>query len=220
MRAYDREYLFDAMETLGEAFDCAANRADISVQQFFDLFVSTGVADAFGAGSPKYVAGASGVELLLDVCYRASVDVGVPLVDLLSCGDSAEYWCGWSLAFWQWSTGRPFRNIAQLVSMDELVALYHPLHEAAEEKFVEVAESRARALPAPLKRVREARGLSQAALAERSGVSLRSIQQYEQRKKNINHGQGQALYRLSVVLGCRIEDLLEYPIDGSWKEIA
>lgn len=220
MRAYDREYLFDAMETLGEAFDCAANRAGIPVQQFFDLFVSTGVADAFGTGSPKYVAGASGAELLLDVCYRAGMDVGIPLVDLLSCGDGAEYWCGWSLAFWQWSTGRPFRNIAQLMPMDELMALYHPLHEAAEEKLVEVVESRVGTLPAPLKRIREERGLSQAALAERSGVSLRSVQQYEQRQKNINHSQGQALYRLSVVLGCRIEDLLEYPIDGNGKEKA
>lgn len=217
MRAYDREYLFDAMETLGEAFDCAANRMDMPLQEFFEMFVSTGVADAFGAGAPRYVAGTSGAELVLDVCYRAGVDAGVPLVDLLSYGEGPAYWCGWSLAFWQWRTGRPFRNIAQLVTMDELAAWYHPLHEAPEEKFVEVAESHVRPLPAPLKRVREERGLSQAALAEWSGVSLRAIQQYEQRKKNINHGQGQALYRLSLALGCRIEDILEYPLDDDWR---
>lgn len=50
------------------------------------------------------------------------------------------------------------------------------------------------------------------ALAEKSGVSLRAIQQYEQRCKNINHGQGASLYRLAQTLGCRIEDLLEYPL--------
>ena len=65
---------------------------------------------------------------------------------------------------------------------------------------------------APLKSWREQRGLSQVALAEKSGVSLRAIQQYEQRCKNINHGQGVSLYRLAQTLGCRIEDLLEYPL--------
>lgn len=65
-----------------------------------------------------------------------------------------------------------------------------PLHEAAEQKFVEVIEERVARRGAPLKSWREQRGLSQVALAEKSGVSLRAIQQYEQRCKNINHGQG------------------------------
>lgn len=49
MRAYSEDYLFDAMEVLGEAFDCAANRAGLRLGQFFEMFVATGVADAFGA---------------------------------------------------------------------------------------------------------------------------------------------------------------------------
>ena len=75
------------------------------------------------------------------------------------------------------------------------------------EKFVEkrVAEQKE-------KHVEKRRGLSQVALAEKSGVSLRAIQQYEQRCKDINHGQGASLYRLAQTLGCRIEDLLEYPL--------
>ena len=66
MRAYDESYLADAREVLGEAFDCAANKADMPLQRFFELFVATGVADAFGKGCPRYVAGSSGVELFLD----------------------------------------------------------------------------------------------------------------------------------------------------------
>lgn len=46
-------------------------------------------------------------------------------------------------------------------------------------------------------------------LPERSGVSLRSIQMYEQRNKNINRASGESLYRLSKVLGCTVEDLIE-----------
>ena len=164
MQAYSEDYLFDAMEALGEAFDCAANRVNLGLDQFFEMFVATGVADAFGAGAPRYVSGSSGIELVLDVCYRAGLDIGVPLADMASDGEGPDYWCGWVLAYWQWETGRPFRTIGRVTTMEEIRA------------------------------------------------SLRAIQQYEQRCKNINHGQGASLYRLAQTLGCRIEDLLEYPL--------
>ena len=131
---------------------------------------------------------------------------------MASDGEGPDYWCGWVLAYWQWETGRPFRTIGRVATMEEIRALYWPLHEAAEQKFVEVIEERVARRGAPLKSWREQRGLSQVALAEKSGVSLRAIQQYEQRCKNINHGQGSSLYRLAQTLGCRIEDLLEYPL--------
>ena len=60
-----------------------------------------------------------------------------------------------------------------------------------------------------LKRIRTVYGCTQAELSERSGVSLRSIQMYEQRNKDINKASAEALYRISKVLGCTIEDLLE-----------
>lgn len=50
---------------------------------------------------------------------------------------------------------------------------------------------------------------TQAELAKRSGVGLRSIQMYEQRNKNINKASAETLYRLSKVLGCMMEDLIE-----------
>ena len=59
--------------------------------------------------------------------------------------------------------------------------------------------------------IREARGVSQAQLAELSGVAKRSIQLYEQRVNDIDKAQSQTLYKLSRVLGCAIEDLLENP---------
>lgn len=60
-----------------------------------------------------------------------------------------------------------------------------------------------------LKRVRTAYGFTQAELAERSGVSLRSIQMYEQRNKNINKASADTMYSLAKVLGCTMEDLIE-----------
>ena len=63
-----------------------------------------------------------------------------------------------------------------------------------------------------LKRIRENRGLSQAELAEQSGVNLRNVQMYEQRVNGIDKAQSNILYKLSRVLGCNVEDLLENPM--------
>lgn len=60
-----------------------------------------------------------------------------------------------------------------------------------------------------LKRIRATKGYSQKQLAELSGVSLRSIQMYEQRRKDINKAQSDSLHRLAKALGCTMEDLLE-----------
>lgn len=60
-----------------------------------------------------------------------------------------------------------------------------------------------------LKRIRSAKGYSQKQLAELSSVSLRSIQMYEQRQKDINKAQSDSLFHLAKVLGCTMEDLLE-----------
>ena len=60
-----------------------------------------------------------------------------------------------------------------------------------------------------LKRIRVARGYSQKQLAEMSGVSLRAIQTYEQRQKDINKAQSDSLHRLAKTLDCKMEDLLE-----------
>ena len=60
-----------------------------------------------------------------------------------------------------------------------------------------------------LKRVRKNAGLSQRELAEVSGLPVRTIQQYEQRQKNINKAQAEYLVALSKALYCDIESLLE-----------
>ena len=60
-----------------------------------------------------------------------------------------------------------------------------------------------------LKRIREEKNVTQAKLAEASGVSLRMIQYYEQGVKDINKAQGHTLYDMAKALGCSIEDLLE-----------
>ena len=124
---------------------------------------------------------------------------------------SPEYWTGWALTYFQWFTRRPFKNITGCVTIAELLQLYPTLHEASEEKFAETLNRIIcnKNLPPRLQKRRKDAGLTQRKLAERSGVKLRTIQQYEMRAKNINKAAAETLWQLVQRLPCNMEDLLE-----------
>ena len=92
-----------------------------------------------------------------------------------------------------------------------MMNIYPALHEADLSKTAAVFDKRYRAFfqETTLKRIRCSVGFSQRELSEKSGVSLRSIQMYEQRNKDINKTQAITLYHLAKALGCKTEDLLE-----------
>ena len=96
--------------------------------------------------------------------------------------------------------------------MKDLMRLYEPLHEASEDRAADAIESLIdrKAQPTRLKTIRQARGMTQEQLARASGASLRAVQQYEQRAKDINGAHAMKLYALARTLGCTMEDLLEF----------
>ncbi len=210
MYAYDEIYLNDAMKNLGEAFDYSATALNISMDEFLDMFIISGIAEQFAAGVPKFVSGLSGTELVWEVLNRTKKDTDL-LAPQMEYDYSPEYWCGWILAFYQWNTGRSFKEIKKYLPMREIYKLYPTLHEASEEKFVDVANSllEHKKMPTKLQEVRKAIGLSQKELSIKSGVTLRMIQQYEQRAKDINKATASNLFALAGALGCKAEDLLE-----------
>ena len=60
-----------------------------------------------------------------------------------------------------------------------------------------------------IKEARKYRKMTQKQLAEAAGVATGTIQQYEQRQKNINKAQVEYLFMLAQALCCRVEDLVE-----------
>lgn len=208
--AYDEIYLDDAMKNLGEAFDYSATVLNIPMDDFLDMFIISGIAEQFQRGVPKFVSGLSGTELALEVLNRTGNDsaYNTPQTEY-DC--SPEYWCGWILAFYQWNTGKSFKEIKKYIPMSEIYKLYPTLHEASEEKFIDVANSilERKNLPTKLQTIRKAIGLSQKELSDKSGVTLRMIQQYEQCAKDINKSTATNLFALAGALGCNAEDLLE-----------
>ena len=124
---------------------------------------------------------------------------------------SREYWIGWAVAYYQWFSGRKFSDIFEVLSFENLQRMYAPLHEADISKFADIVDAKVREYFADtnLKRIRTLYGCTQAELARRSNVSLRSIQMYEQRNKDINKASAETVLSLAKVLGCTMEDLLE-----------
>ena len=96
--------------------------------------------------------------------------------------------------------------------MREILRRYSILHEVSEDRAIDALNRtiRGKSLPTRLQRRRKDCGITQRELSEKSGVNLRTIQQYERRSKDINRAAGATLRALSIALSCQIEDLLEY----------
>ena len=216
IRAYDEQYLSDAMHNLGEAFDFARNVCRIELDTFLSMMISSGVAALFEKGTPKYVSGMSGTELVLDVLKKSGLEQEKASVQTeYDC--SPEYWTGWIVAYFQWYTGRSFQSISEVLSMREILRLYPPLHEVSEDRAIDTLNNiiLKKALPTRLQARRKNCKLTQRKLSEMSGVNIRTIQQYEQRQKNINKAQAEYIFMMASALGCQPEALIEH----CWNEM-
>ena len=208
--AYDKVYLDKARSALGRMLDFAVHDLGYDIGEFFDLFISTGTAERFETGDYTLLVGKSGVELAYEVLDRALGSVE-RISPRYTANSSEEYWTGWALAYYQWETALSFREIVRYVPIKEIRALYSPYHEMDIRQFVDKINDLYRAAKPDtnLKVLRQRAGLSQRELAERSGVPLRTIQQYEQRQKQINKAQAEYLAMLAKALRCDMEDLIE-----------
>lgn len=210
IHAYPEIYLSKAQSVLGDVFDYAVNTCDIPGNTFVKLFIASSVSKRMENGEPAYIAGKSGIEIVVEIVAETK-EQELQIEPQEHFGRSREYWIGWAAAYYQWYTDKRYSDIFTVISFEDLQKMYYSLHEADITKFVDIVDSRMKEYFSEinLKRVRTAYGLTQAELSKRSGVSLRSIQMYEQRNKNINKASADTIYRLAKVLGCTMEDLIE-----------
>lgn len=209
-RAYQEMYLSNAQSMLGEAFDYAMNDCHIPGETFGKLFVASSVSKRMENGEPNFLAGKSGADMVSDILMETTgkAPQAAPGEHLTR---SREYWIGWAIAYYQWYSGRTYTEILKAITYEELWRMYDPLHEADISKFASILDARIRETfpDTNLRRIRRTYGCSQSELAIHSGVSLRSIQMYEQRNKDINKASAETLLKLSKALGCTMEDLIE-----------
>lgn len=62
-----------------------------------------------------------------------------------------------------------------------------------------------------LKKLRQAKGLSQSQFAEKAEMSVRTLQHYEQGSKDFDHARIDTLLKACLVLNCSLEDIIENP---------
>ena len=235
-RAYDEILLERASGTLGRMLDFAVHSLRQDPSAMMDLFVSCGLASLFEQGDVSVIAGMSGIELAYEILGRSGLayERAMPRH---TASLSPEYWCGYALARVQWESGLPFSRVMKSFSVSGFISDYNrerfeyldslPLDIRADERTGKIREfGRNYALEAvpeivsavssaagsdgtALKSMRMRNGMSQSQLAKASGVPLRTIQQYEQRQKDINKARAEYIIALSGALGCDPSSLLE-----------
>ncbi len=210
MCAYSELYIEKARVALGSMLHCAVYDLGMDLKEFYSHFLNSGIAYGFGSGEPRYIVGMSGIELAMEVMHSATGRF-VEITPSYRIDRSPEYWAGWAVAYYEWLRSVSFDRINDLVPIDEIRDMYDPYHEADITKFIDEIDRRIenRREGSRLKRLRAYAGMSQRLLSERSGVSVRMIEQYEQNKKDINRASSVTVFRLSRALDCRMEDLLE-----------
>lgn len=210
IRAYDKVYLDKARTALGRMLDFAVYDLKYDIAEFFDLFIKSGIAGQFESGDFSVIVGMSGVELAYEVLEISDIK-SERIKPNYTADRSEEFWTGWALAYYQWETAMRFAEIVHYVPIKDILALYSPYHEMDIRQFVDKMNKLYKtAKPETnLKLLRQKANLSQRELSDLSGVPVRTIQQYEQRQKNINKAQAKYLIMLSKTLCCDVADIIE-----------
>lgn len=210
MNAYDKEYLYHAQKNFGHMVDFAVNTCGIDIDEFFNMFLTSNVCEQFENGNPAYIAGKTGCELAR-LIVREVKNEEISESDVMYLDKSEEYWLGWALAYYVWVKNYRFKYVLSAVPAGEMIGMYDTLHEADISKFVEALDGKLDEVytQTALTRHRLAVGISQSELAERSGISIRVIQSYEQRLRDINKAQLSTVVALAKALDCEAEDLMD-----------
>lgn len=213
MHAYSESYRNDAQSCLAYCFDYLMNDCGMEADWVASLFLVSGYAEQFERGNPAVLAGLSGIELASAIVRKSYQQKELPNY-LHKDGYTPEYWAGWALAQYQWYSALRFKDIFIRVPLSQIVQMYSVYHEMDITQFFDTMNQwcSSELEESKLKVLRENRGMSQSELSRESGVSLRSIQMYEQRVNDIDKAQAHTIYKLSRVIGCEMEDLLERPM--------
>ena len=210
--AYSELYLSNARKRLANSFDYGVYSMEYSLEEYFQMFLHSGIAEKFGSGDARYITGMSGIELALRV-IEACTGRYEPRERVYLDGKSPEYWVGWALAYYQWYSACSFAGLQKEVPITLMLEMYDKYHEMDIMHFVDRINElrRGKRLHTYLRMYRERCGMSQSELAELTGIPVRTVQQYEQRQKLINHARAEYVIALANVLNVQPVQLMEIP---------
>ncbi len=210
IHAYDKVYLSCAQTSLGRMFDFVVYDLGFKIEDFLKIFIKSNISERFASGDFTLITGMSGIELAYKVLDSLNIKYE-RIRPKFTQNRSEEYWCGWVLAYYQWITNMSFRDILEYIDILEIISMYDAYHEMDIKQFVDKMNElyKERKKDTNIKIYRLKSNYSQKQLAEMTGIPIRTLQQYEQRQKNINKAQAEYLVALSEALCCDIKKLFE-----------
>lgn len=205
--AYDEFFLREACDMLGAMFNYAVHDCEVPLETFYNLFLQSGLSDLFSKGDYSILTERSGIEIAIEILGTADNYVQPSYYSTRS----KEFWTGSILAYYQWYSGKTFQDIEKEISLGEFVSLYDECQRMEPSEVVAKICSlrQGKRLVSYLQKYRKMAGISQGELAKRTGIPVKTIQQYEQRRKDINKAQAEYVFKIARVLRCRPEQLLE-----------
>lgn len=186
MNDYSSLFIKDAMDNLASCFDYAVNFLGFDIDEFTSFFLGSGYDSYFYNLYPQYVSGISGSDAADRILEECDVEFS-PRQYITSSSRSKEYWAGWALMYFVYIKKMTFKELFEYISMSDILSMYHPYHEVSEDKFVEALTEMllGRRKTTRLQKARIEAGLTQAQLSMKSGVNIRTLQQYEIGSKDL-----------------------------------
>ena len=224
--------------SIGKMLDHAVYSLHQNADTFFALFITSGLASKLEQTDISIITGISGIELSYEVMKRCGIHFD-RVTPRHTTGLSKEYYAAHALAHIQYDTGISYDELIHIISVSDIIRLYDSYHSKAVsllpwqmsdsdrteavEKIKSGFTDELRSAfercgintlhmkkETHLKEMRLRNGLSQSGLAAASGIPVRTIQQYEQRRKDINKAAADSILKLASVLNCDPSSLLEY----------
>ena len=232
IHAYSKLLLPRAEDSLGRMLDFSVHSLHREASEMMELFVASSTGILFGRGDIRIIAGMSGTELAYEVLSSSGLRYE-RVTPRHTMRLSPEYWCGYTLALIQWERSLSFDEILTFFSIPGFISDYEkersgflgslPLDISEQERYeqlksfgedfaAEAAAGRSSAEAdegTPLRKMRIKNGLSQSGLAEACAIPVRTIQQYEQRQKDLSKARSSYLISLASALNCDPASLLE-----------
>lgn len=230
--AYDKICLDRAADTLGRMLDYSVYSFHYDIVTMIDLFIASGLAALFERGDIRIIAGMSGVELAYEVLGKSGIayertqprytkslspeywcghalahiqwETCLPFEQIIESFFAPGFISVYASSRLSFLDDLPL-DISDADRSASLKAFGKRFADEAVSKFISAIGSKSipgKAEDTALKKMRIKNGLSQSGLAKASGVPLRTIQQYEQRQKDLSKARAEYLIALSRAMDC------------------
>ena len=209
---FDETYLYRIQEKFSNLIDYLYYYQKLDYQSIEKILCKSKYVKFLLDGNPYYSVGKSSVEIIKII----EEEFNLPSIDeeyVDTFEKTPQYWAGYALSYYCYEMFKDFNYIFYSISLEKIIYMYKVYHEMDIMRFVENFDKMLKNghKETNLRIIRLINNMSQSELSNKSGVSLRNIQLYEQRVNSIDRAQVQTLFKLATVLHCSIEDLLENP---------